>query len=240
MLGESMALTREQILEEVKKSPNQKVKVAVTDIDGILRGKYLHLNKFNSIVEGGFGFCDVVFGWDCGDVGYENVNFTGWHSGFPDALASLDLQTFRKIPWDNDVSFFLADFNDEKGKALDVCPRQLLKKVKKEAEKMGCSASFGQEFEWFNFKETSENLNDRHFVEPHPLSPGMFGYSILRMSQNSDFLNELFDSMAKFRVPIEGLHTETGPGVLEAAILYDDVLESADRAVLFKSFRKSI
>jgi len=68
----------------------------------------------------------------------------------------------------------------------------------------------------------------------------MFGYSLLRMARNSDFLNELYDGMNDFNVPLEGLHTETGPGVLEAAILYGDVLESADRAVLFKSGVKEI
>ena len=40
------------------------------------------------------------------------------------------------------------------------------------------------------------------------------------------------------RIPLEGLHTETGPGVLEAAIHYDGALESADRAALFKTFTK--
>jgi glutamine synthetase len=38
--------------------------------------------------------------------------------------------------------------------------------------------------------------------------------------------------------PFEGLHTETGPGVLEAAIAVDDALESADKAALFKTFCK--
>jgi glutamine synthetase len=38
--------------------------------------------------------------------------------------------------------------------------------------------------------------------------------------------------------PLEGLHTETGPGVLEAAIEYSDALSAADRAVIFKTFSK--
>jgi glutamine synthetase len=41
-------------------------------------------------------------------------------------------------------------------------------------------------------------------------------------------------------VPLEGIHTETGPGVYEAAILYAHALEAADRAVLFKSGVKEI
>jgi glutamine synthetase len=229
-----MTLSREQIIEAVKASPNPKVKVAITDIDGILRGKYLHKEKFLSALEGGFGFCNVVFGWDSGDLAYEGMDYTGWHTGYPDAIANLDPASFRKVPWDREVPFLLGDFE------LEICPRHLLRKVRAQAEKAGFRARFGQEFEWFNFRENTEELNARNFHNPEPLTPGMFGYSLLRMARNSDFLNELYDGMNDFNVPLEGLHTETGPGVLEAAILYGDVLESADRAVLFKSGVKEI
>jgi glutamine synthetase len=40
------------------------------------------------------------------------------------------------------------------------------------------------------------------------------------------------------RIEIEGLHTETGPGVMEAAIQVDDALEAADKAALFKTILK--
>jgi glutamine synthetase len=72
------------------------------------------------------------------------------------------------------------------------------------------------------------------------MTQGMFGYSVLRASQNSEYFHDLFDGMNKFDVPLEGLHTETGPGVYEAAILYSDILEAADRAVLFKAGAKEI
>ncbi|MCC7348428.1 MAG: glutamine synthetase, partial [Variibacter sp.] len=35
------------------------VKVGVTDIDGVMRGKYMAQEKFFSALEAGFGFCDV-------------------------------------------------------------------------------------------------------------------------------------------------------------------------------------
>ena len=168
------------------------------------------------------------------DLSYEGCDYTGWHTGYPDAIAKLDLNTFRRVPWDNDVPFFLGDFDN------DICPRGLLKKIREQSLKLGYKPSFGQEFEWFNFRETSENLHQKNFSQPTHLTEGMFGYSILRMAKNSDFLNDIYDLMFKFGVPIEGLHTETGPGVLEAAILYGDALESADRAVLFKSGVKEI
>ena len=54
-------------IKAVQTSASGKVKVAVTDIDGVLRGKYLHKDKFLSAADGGFGFCNVVFGWDMTD-----------------------------------------------------------------------------------------------------------------------------------------------------------------------------
>jgi glutamine synthetase len=68
----------------------------------------------------------------------------------------------------------------------------------------------------------------------------MFGYSLLRANLNREYFNALMDDMAAFGVPIEGLHTETGPGVFEAAILFSDALEAADRAILFKTGAKEI
>ena len=41
-------------------------------------------------------------------------------------------------------------------------------------------------------------------------------------------------------MPLEGIHTETGPGTYEAAIMYANILEAADRAVLFKTGVKEI
>jgi glutamine synthetase len=98
----------------------------------------------------------------------------------------------------------------------------------------------GLEFEWFNFAETPQSWAAKKGVDPAPLTPGMFGYSLLRANANREFFNALMDQLLQFRVPIEGLHTETGPGVYEAAIQFSDALECDDRGVLFKSGAKEI
>ena len=230
-----------ELLQRLAGEKVEKVKLAITDIDGVLRGKVISFDKFRSVAEKGFGFCDVVFGWDAGDLAYDNGAFTGWHTGYPDAAAVIDPGTFRRVPWENDMPFFLADFREAaKGEALPVCPRGLLKKVIRQAQDAGYSAFFSQEFEWFNFLAGKEEGIGRSIRDLQPLTKGMFGYSILRASQGSAYFNDLFDSLKKFDVPLEGLHTETGPGVYEAAILYSDTLEAADRAVLFKTSVKEI
>ena len=230
-------MNHQQIIEYINSHPSGKVKLAIADIDGVLRGKYISKQKFMSVIEGELGFCDVVFGWDMADVCYDNGTFTGWHSGYPDAKAKLDLSTFRKIPWENDVPFFLGEFIEG---AAEVCPRTLLKKIIQDAESQGFKPFFSQEFEWFNFEETPTTIHQKGFQNLTPLTPGMFGYSLLRSSLRNDFMTNLFEQLTKFDIPVEGLHTETGPGVYEAAIAYSEILEAADRAILFKTSVKEI
>jgi glutamine synthetase len=105
---------------------------------------------------------------------------------------------------------------------------------------MGFTPMFAAEYEWFNFKETPQSIADKGYTNPKPLTPGMFGYSLLRPSIHADYYNALFDQLEQFNIKLEGMHTETGPGVYEAAIRYDEIMNAADKAILFKTAVKEI
>ncbi len=214
------------------------IKVGGFDIDGVLRGKYISSEKFWSAAESGFGFCDVIFGWDIGDILYDNAKVTGWHSGYPDTHARVDLSSFRIIPWEPNTAAFLVDFCLPDGAPHPACPRSLLKRVIARAAAKGYHASFGAEFEFFLFRETPQSLAQKGFRNLETLTPGMFGYSWVREGQNSDLCHAILDEMNAFGIEIEALHTETGPGVYEVAIRYDDALAMADKAALFKTGMK--
>src|SRR3954463_16553238 len=142
-------MNEQQISAYLSENNIQKIKFAFADIDGILRGKVIHPKKFIDGLQTGYGFCDVVFGWDSSDVCYDNVELTGWHTGYPDKLCRIDLSTFRTVPWQNDIPFFLADFTAADGTSLAACPRSLLKRITAECEALGYHPEFAQEFEWF-------------------------------------------------------------------------------------------
>ena len=233
-------MNNDEIIAEVKQHPGGKVKIAFTDIDGILRGKYISTEKFLNAIDSTSSFCNVIFGWDVADVAYDNNTYTGWHSGYPDAAVTIDIATYRKIAWEQDTPFFLGEIISNDGKPAHVCPRQLLKKVLEDATQMGYKPVFAQEFEWYNFAETPKSIHDKNYKNLTPLTQGMFGYSILRTSLQNPFFNSLFSQLKAFDIPLEGLHTETGPGTYEAAISYSNILEAADRAVLFKTSVKEI
>lgn len=217
----------------------QRVKVGGFDLDGVLRGKYVSLDKFWSAVRSGFGFCDVIFGWDIGDVLYDNAKVTGWQTGYPDAHATIDLSTFRVPPGEPGTAAFLVDFTKDDA-PHPACPRSLLKRVIARAKEKGYHAKFSAEFEFWVFRETPQTLHEKRFRDLATLTPGMFGYSWLREAQNDEFCRAILDEMEAFDCPIEGLHTETGPGVYEAALLYDEILRAADKGALFKTQMKSL
>src|SRR3954468_1371706 len=143
---------RSRILQTLRTSGARKVKVAVADIDGILRGKYVHVDKFFAAVDGGIGFS--VFGADLNDRPYDEGYASGRRLGFPDATVELDLDTYRTVPWDGDVPFFLGNFVKADGSPHPLCPRQVLKRVLERARRMGFQVVAGSEYEVVNFHET--------------------------------------------------------------------------------------
>lgn len=68
----------------------------------------------------------------------------------------------------------------------------------------------------------------------------MFGYSVTRPVHNKDYYYDIFNTCEAFHCNIEGWHTESGPGVYEAALEFGDVSGMADRASLFKYVVKSV
>ena len=226
------------ILEKLKKNKIDKIKLGIFDVDGVMRGKYINMKKFTSALENGFGFCDVVFGWDVVDELYDKPTVTGWHTGYPDAPAVIDVNSYRKIPFEPDTALFIADFQYSDGSPYPACPRQLCKQILQKADDMGFSVKSAFEYEFFMFKETPHSVRDKKYENMLPFTPGMFGYSIIRNSTYSEIYHDFIDTCQDMDMELEGIHTETGPGVLEACISVDSGLASPDKAALFKTFSK--
>jgi glutamine synthetase len=227
-------MTLQQIKQAFNKYKIDKIKLGGFDTDGILRGKYISREKFRSAAEHGLGFCDVIFGWDSADALYDRAAITGWHTGYPDTLAKIDLSTFRRLPWEEGTGFFLLDFFRPDGSLLTVSPRQLLQRVVGRTQSMGYVPRASLEYEYWFFREDPDSVRVKNYSNLVPLSPGMFGYSVLRASAYSDLAHDILNTMRDLDIEIEGHHTETGPGVYETAIRVDDVLRAADKAALFK------
>ena len=211
------------------------VKVGLFDNDGVMRGKYMSRDKFFSSLDKGFAFCDVVLGWDMKDQLYDNVTFTGWHTGYPDAPVRILPESCRELPFEENMLLFLAEFADQ---AEVVCPRATLRRVINKAQNMGFDPFAALEYEYFLFDETPDSIREKGFKDLQPMTPGWFGYSMIRNSTHAELYHDILETAEIMDFPIEGIHTETGPGVIETAIAVDAALDAADKGALFKTFIK--
>ncbi|KAK7020476.1 Gln-synt-C domain-containing protein [Favolaschia claudopus] len=220
-----------------------KVKVAGIDVDGVPRGKFMSKDKFlSSASSDGFGFCSVIFGWDIHDTVYSReLLISNKANGYRDIIASIDLSTYRRIPWEDNVPFFLVSFLDpDTREPLIVDPRGIMRITTERAAAAGKQCFAGVEYEYFNFQETPQSVVQKNFTGLQPLTPGMHGYSLFRTQLNNDYFRDLFDVSAQFGITLEGHHTETGPGVFETALAYTSALRMADNGILFKYLAKSL
>jgi glutamine synthetase len=226
-----------QKLDQYREKGVTKVKLGLTDIDGVIRGKYVSVDKFAGLLEKKGGFCDCVFGWDVNDQLYDASQYTGWHTGFPDTGFRLQVDTERWLP-DEDCPYFIGEFVESDGSVHPLCPRTLMQGVLAGFAGRGLSVRSGFEYEFFVFEETPHSVRDKDYRDLKPLTPGNFGYSILRSSVESDLFTGLMDYARSLDCDIESLHCETGPGVWEAALKSKVGITAADRAALFKTFTK--
>lgn len=221
-----------QVVEERQLSH---VKVGLFDVDGVMLGKYMSRNKFFSALENGFSFCDVILGWDSKDKLYDNGKYTGWHTGYPDTSVRILPETCRNLVFEENQLLFMAEFS---GEAEKLCPRALLRRVVNKADAMGFDVYAALEYEFFMFDETPDTIRSKGYRDLKPMTPDFFGYSIIRNTVHADLYHQILNMSESMDFPIEGLHAETGPGVIEAALAVDKATEAGDKAALFKTFMK--
>lgn len=187
---------------------------------------------------------------------FRELKISNAENGYRDLIAKIDLQSYRRIPWEYNVPFFLVSFYDpDTQEPICACPRSLLRNAVGKLQKAGYGAMAGAEFEFYTFRAPKDpslqttgptsattmpylQNNDTQSL-PH-LTQGMFGYSLIDPVHNQDWFYNVFEACERFRCDVEGWHTESGPGVFEAALQFGEITEMADRASLYKYVVKAI
>ena len=125
------------------------------------RQGYLHKDKFLALPpRSGFGFCNVVFGWDAGDR-FTTTPMDGLAHGVS-RFAGADRPRHVSPRALGRERRFSRRVRRKRWRHTGPClPGQLYRRVLKRAEKMGFGCSREWNTRWFNFRETSQSLADK-------------------------------------------------------------------------------
>ncbi len=216
--------------------------VAITDMQGRLMGKRVQAEAFlNGVIDHGAHFCTYLLGTDMEMNTPEGFALMNWETGYGDWIASPVWDSLRVLPWLEKTALVLSDTIDEEThKEIPISPRTILKRQVERAAKAGITVKAGSEFEYYVLKDTWDTIAENGFAIPKRFGNYNEDYHLLQATKAEPLHRLLRNLMTEARIPIEFSKGEAAAGQHEVNIRYDDVLESADRSVLFKHGAKEI
>jgi glutamine synthetase len=232
----------EELEAQIRDGQIDTLVVAFTDMQGRLMGKRVQAQAFlNGVIDHGAHFCTYLLGTDMEMNTPEGFRLMNWETGYGDWIAAPAWETLRVLPWLEKTALVLSDTIDEEShEDIPVSPRTILKRQIARAAKAGIRVKAGSEFEYYVLRDSWQDIADNGYAVPKRFGTYNEDYHLLQATKAEPLHRLLRNQMTEARVPIEFSKGEAAPGQHEVNIRYDDVLESADRSVIFKHGAKEI
>lgn len=235
------AYTLDQLEADVKAGTIDTVLVAFPDMQGRLIGKRFQAEFFlDGAIDETHG-CDYLLANDI-DMepvpGYEAAN---WAKGYGDFVMKPDLGTLMKAAWLEGTAIILADLVDHHHhEPIPHSPRAILKAQLKRLEKLGLTANFASELEFYLFDESFRSAWDKGYRNLTTAGYYIQDYHIFQTTKEEGVLRAMRRQLQASGIPVENSKGEWGPGQEELNVRYADALTMADRHVVMKNAMKEI
>jgi glutamine synthetase len=231
----------EELRQMVRDGSVDTVIVALTDMQGRLMGKRVQAEAFlNGVVDHGIHFCTYLLGTDMEMNTPDGFKLMNWETGYGDWIGRQDWATTRVLPWLEGSAIVLCDAVDDAGAEIPISPRTMLRRQVARAAKLGYTVKAGTEFEFYVTSDTYEEMAEKGYNDIERVGYYNEDYHLLQATKLEPLYRQIRNDMTAARIPIEFSKGEAAPSQHEVNIRYDEVVESADRSVLFKHGAKEI
>lgn len=221
---EGITVDRAELLEMVKENDVRFIRLQFTDIFGVLKNVAITTSQLEKALDG-----ELMF--DGSSIeGFVRIEES-------DMYLRPDLNSFTIFPWrpnEGAVGRLICDIYNPDGTPFEGCPRNTLKKVVAEAEKMGFTMNVGPECEFFllNTDEKGQPLLETHD------NAGYFDLSPVDKGENAR--RDIAITLERMGFEIEASHHEVAPGQHEIDFKYADAITTADNIATFRFVVRTI
>ncbi|MDP1731073.1 MAG: glutamine synthetase family protein [Devosia sp.] len=234
------AYSLEQLKSDVKAGAIDTVLVAFPDMQGRLIGKRFQAEFFlEGAIDETHG-CSYLLADDI-DMepvpGYEAAN---WQKGYGDFVMKPDMATLMKAAWLDGTAIVLADVVDHHHEPVPHSPRAILRAQLERLEKMGFTANFASELEFYLFDEGFRSAWDKGYRNLSTAGYYIEDYNIFQTTKEEGVMRAVRNQLQASGIPVENSKGEWGPGQEEINVRYADALTMADRHVVIKNAIKEI
>lgn len=234
-------LALEELRQHAADGSIDTVIAAFPDMYGRLVGKRFTARYFlETVANHGTHGCNYLLAADIEMDPTPGYALTSWERGYGDFHLSPDLQTLRHAAWLERTAIVLCNVDNEDHTPVRVAPRSILQEQVMRLTNYGYTAKAACELEFYIFKDSFEQAQQKQYASLAPFGSYIEDYHILQGTKSEPLLRDLRNLVDASGIPVESSKGEWGAGQQEVNLLYSDVLEQADRTVLYKHAAKEI
>ena len=235
-------LSRGELERTVESGEIETVLTVFPDLYGRLVGKRITGAFFlDQTADHGMHACDYLLACDMEMDPVPGYAFTSWETGYGDFLCQVDWTTLRRASWLDRTAIVICDvLGESDGEPVTVAPRAVLRRQVDRARAAGYLPMGASELELFVFRESYESARRKGFEGLETFGSYVEDYHILQGTRVEPLIGEIRRQLEDSAIPVEFSKGEWGPGQQEINLRYCELLEMADRHVLYKHAAKEI
>ncbi|MEU9594515.1 glutamine synthetase family protein [Streptomyces sp. NPDC048193] len=217
------------------------VVLAFPDMQGRLQGKRFAARFFlDEVLDHGTEGCNYLLAVDTEMNTVDGYAMSSWDRGYGDFALHPDLNTLRRLPWNEGTALVVADLAWDDGAPVPAAPRQILRRQLDRLAGHGWTARAGTELEFIVFRDTYEQAWDANYRALTPANQYNIDYSVLGTGRIEPLLRRIRNEMAGAGLTVESAKGECNPGQHEIAFRYDEALVTCDQHAVYKTGAKEI
>ncbi|CAL9614496.1 glutamine synthetase family protein [Streptomyces sp. Tu 3180] len=241
MADRTPPLTVEELHALVAGGEIDTVVLAFPDMQGRLQGKRFAARFFlDEVLHHGTEGCNYLLAVDADMNTVDGYEMSSWDTGYGDFAMYPDLDTLRRLPWNEGTAMVVADLAWDDGSPVAAAPRQILRRQLDRLAGLGLTAQVGTELEFIVFEDTYEQAWDAGYRGLTPVNRYNVDYSVLGTGRVEPLLRRIRNEMAGAGLTVESAKGECNPGQHEIAFRYDEALVTCDQHAVYKTGAKEI
>ncbi|MFH8451557.1 glutamine synthetase family protein [Streptomyces fungicidicus] len=241
MADRTPPLTVEELHTLVAGGEIDTVVLAFPDMQGRLQGKRFAARFFlDEVLRHGTEGCNYLLAVDADMNTVDGYGMSSWETGYGDFAMYPDLDTLRRVPWNEGTAMVVADLAWADGSPVVAAPRQILRRQLDRLAALGHTARVGTELEFIVFRDTYEQAWDAGYRGLTPANQYNVDYSVLGTGRIEPLLRRIRNEMAGAGLTVESAKGECNPGQHEIAFRYDEALVTCDQHAIYKTGAKEI
>jgi glutamine synthetase len=222
-----------RILDRVRADNIASVRLVLTDLYGVARGKLITARRLERALAEGHPFAIPLFASNLWQRHAPGEHAYSTDIGYRNGVLALDPLTFAPLPWTPGTAHVLTDLLDGSGTRVDT-PRAVLRRVLDAAARDGLFPVFGNELEFYVFRAPG---GDGDLI---PAGGPQDWFSVHALGLAQEFCDELDAAAGLMGLEMYEIFSEHGAGQFEVNLEPCAGLLALDRVVALKIAIKEI